>query len=161
MTNVTHWVDHLCEQRLWIWPHVKVFQLKAHSHSGHLDLFICIQTNTVDFSEGENSNCSLGSKMNSPNKRGWRTVSERRLTTVSRPFTSADTAYMVVSLNKKRRITVTDRRKQSHSQSVLCFIHFVTRPNGVNYLDVWQSQIPPCFSNVRRISSLLPYCAVD
>lgn len=30
-----------------------------------------------------------------------------------------------------------------------------------DYLDVWQSQIPPCFSSVRRISSLLPYCAVD
>lgn len=33
-------------------------------------------------------------------------------------------------------------------------------PRGA-HLDVWQSQIPPCFSNVRRISSLLPYWAVD
>lgn len=37
----------------------------------------------------------------SPSRRGCRTASERRLTTVSRPFTSADTAYMVVSLKWK------------------------------------------------------------
>lgn len=29
------------------------------------------------------------------------------------------------------------------------------------YLEVWQSQIPPCFSRVSRISSLLSNRAVD
>lgn len=38
-------------------------------------------------------------KHDSPRRRGWSTASERRLTTVSRPFTSADTAYIVVSLH--------------------------------------------------------------
>lgn len=33
-----------------------------------------------------------------PRRRGCNTASERRLITVSRPFTSADTAYIVVSL---------------------------------------------------------------
>jgi len=30
------------------------------------------------------------------------------------------------------------------------------RRGGASYLDAWQSQMPPCFSKVRRISSLLP-----
>lgn len=41
--------------------------------------------------------------MDLPSSRGCRTASERRLTTVSRPFTSADTAYMVVSLHSKKK----------------------------------------------------------
>lgn len=83
----------------------------------------------------------------------------RRLTTVSRPFTSADTAYIVVSLQSK-----TTNQHTSNQLCVVCVYHYIIPHwdgNCVKYLDVWQSQIPPCFSNVRRISSLLPYCAVD
>lgn len=47
---------------------------------------------------------SLKSQRDSPSSRGCRTASERRLTTVSRPFTSADTAYMVVSLQYKTKM---------------------------------------------------------
>lgn len=38
-----------------------------------------------------------------PRRRGCKTASDRRLTTVSRPFTSADTAYIVVSLQERER----------------------------------------------------------
>lgn len=107
-----------------------------------------------------------------PSRRGCRTASERRLTTVSRPFTSADTAYMVVSLHSKINDASTavfaysPMQESSHMEGTNAqTLHFITLRKvfcwEATHLDVWQSHIPPCFSNVRRISSLLPYWAVD
>ena len=59
-----------------------------------LSYFACTYTN-------KQTNTHTGSLLDLPSRRGCSTASERRLTTVSRPFTSADTAYMVVSLHRK------------------------------------------------------------
>lgn len=45
---------------------------------------------------------AFGINVNLPSRRGCKTASDRRPTTVSRPLTSADTAYMVVSLYSKK-----------------------------------------------------------
>lgn len=106
--------------------------------------------------------CLFKRQMDSPSRRGCRTASDSRLTTVSRPFTSADTAYMVVSLKcKGANVALSDTtsiKQLLHGKPLWKTEGIV--PPGTD-LDVWQSQIPPCFSNVRRISSLLPYWAVD
>ena len=48
--------------------------------------------------------------------------------------------------------------KDESSSSTRCKRDLCVKPA---YLEVWQSQIPPCFSKVSRISSLLSNLSVD
>lgn len=129
--SVFYRMDHFCEERLWIRSHIQVFQLKPYGHPSHFNFFIYnkrgskrsppphkvltgyrrtlkfLDKHELMYSQARSESCS-GTPfwgrccVLTPDNRGCSATSASKLTTVSRPLASAETAYMMVSLQGKR-----------------------------------------------------------
>lgn len=120
-------MDHFREERLWVRSHIQILQLKPYGRSGHLNFFICNETKQGMATPPQNTQLLQGHFFKNsellrashalemvffeaencvprPDNLGWSVTSASKLTTVSRPLASADTAYMMVSLQHKKQV---------------------------------------------------------